>query len=47
MHPGATIGPALTKETSSTFAGYARLMNGSIPGVIRLMLPTGDVRDVA
>ena len=47
MHPGLTIGPALTKEVNSTPSGYAKLMNGSIPGTIRLMMPTGDVRDVA
>lgn len=47
MHPGLTLGPALTKEANSTPAGYARFLNGSLPGTIRLMIPAGDVRDVA
>ena len=47
LHPSFIVGPVLNSLASSSVEGMKKLVNGSIPVVPRLHLPTIDVRDCA
>lgn len=47
LHPSFIVGPVLNSLASSSVEGIQKLVNGSIPVVPRLHLPTIDVRDCA
>jgi dihydroflavonol-4-reductase len=47
LHPSFIVGPVLNSLASSSVEGIKKLVNGSIPVVPSLHLPTIDVRDCA
>jgi nucleoside-diphosphate-sugar epimerase len=49
LHPSFIVGPTLTNDTTSnsSLEYITRYMRGDVKGVLNMMLPTVDVRDVA
>ena len=47
LHPSFIIGPPLNELASSSVDGMKKLIDGSIPMVPQLHLPSIDVRDCA
>ncbi len=47
IHPGAVLGPVLSKDFSTSIELVKKLLDGSIPGLPRFGFPVVDVRDVA
>ena len=47
IHPSVVIGPTLVKGSSSSLEYFAKYMRGDTKGVLNMMMPTVDVRDVA
>ena len=45
--PFFTLGPMLTKHSSSSIEGLRKIISGEVPGIPKLQILSVDVRDVA
>ena len=47
IHPCLTVGPTLVDQKNSSPEAIAKFLRGELPGIIKIMFPLCDVRDVA